>query len=54
MRPPDQGTPSGQSEWRRRSRAMFAERIGLKATALLMSILLWFVVRVMGSTGAGP
>ncbi len=30
--------------WRRRVRSMFVERLGLKATALAISVLLWFVV----------
>ena len=54
MTVPDQSTPPGQSEWLRRSRAMVVERIGLKATALLMSVLLWFVVRVVRAAGAAP
>jgi hypothetical protein len=32
--------------WRRRARGAVAERLGLKLTALLIALLLWFVVRV--------
>ena len=43
--------PPGREGWRRHARAVFAERLGLKATALLVSTLLWFVVRVVRVAG---
>ena len=52
MTSPGPGGPSGGEGWRRRLRAMFAERLGLKATALAIAVLLWFVVRVMRAVGA--
>lgn len=44
MSTPDQGAPAGREGWRRHAQAMFAERLGLKATALIISVLLWLVV----------
>jgi hypothetical protein len=53
-------TAPGQEErgrdegWRRRARGVFTERLGLKATALAVALLLWFVVRVMHLAGNVP
>jgi hypothetical protein len=33
--------------WQRRARGVVAERLGLKVTALVIALLLWFVIRVM-------
>jgi hypothetical protein len=53
-------TESGPEErvreqgWRRRARGLVAERLGLKATALVIALLLWFVVRVLHAGGSAP
>ena len=47
MTTPEPGAPPGRQGWRRHAYAMFVERLGLKATALGISVLLWFVVRVL-------
>jgi hypothetical protein len=44
MTSPDHGAPPGRQGWRRRAHAVFAERLGLKATALVLSLLIWVVV----------
>ncbi len=44
MTPPWNGAPGTTQGWRRRLRAAFVERLGLKATALVIAVLLWFVV----------
>lgn len=41
---PLNGSPREREGWRGHARALLTERLGLKATALLISILLWFVV----------
>jgi hypothetical protein len=46
-------TPKRQG-WRHQARAIVSERLGLKATALLVSMLLWFVVRVVRGIGSAP
>jgi hypothetical protein len=53
MTPPPPGPPSREG-WRRRARAVFAERLGLKVTALVVALLLWFVVRVVRVAGGAP
>jgi hypothetical protein len=40
--------------WRRRARGAVAERLGLKVTALVIALLLWFVVRVAHVAGGVP
>ena len=47
MTTPDHGAPPARQGWRRTAHEIFAERLGLKATALGISVLLWFVVRVL-------
>jgi hypothetical protein len=53
-------TAPGQEErgrdegWRHRAHGVFAERLGLKATALAVALLLWFVVRVVHLAGNVP
>jgi hypothetical protein len=53
-------TAPGQDErdrprgWRGRVRGAVAERLGLKATALAVALLLWFVIRVMQVGGGAP
>jgi hypothetical protein len=54
MTTPDGGTPPARDFWRRHLHALFAERLGLKATALVIALLLWFVVRVVRGVGAAP
>jgi hypothetical protein len=44
MTPSRHGAPFTRQGWRRRARALFLERLGLKATALAIAVLLWFVV----------
>jgi hypothetical protein len=38
----------------RRARGIVADRLGLKVTALVLALLLWFVVRVVHVAGAAP
>ena len=40
--------------WSRRVRGAVPERLGLKLTALVIALLLWFVVRVVHLVGAVP
>jgi hypothetical protein len=44
MTHPEPDTPTGRLGWRRHARGLLTERLGLKATAVGMSVLLWFVV----------
>ena len=41
---PHQGAPPARQGWRGHAHALLAERLGLKATALGLAVLLWFVV----------
>ena len=54
MTSPEPDASPGREGWRRLARAVLAERLGLKATALLVSVLLWFVVRVVRVAGGAP
>ena len=47
MPAPDHDERVHDAGWRRRVRGAVAERLGLKATALAIAVLLWFVVRVV-------
>jgi len=47
MTAPDGGARPGRPGWRERAREVFTERLGLKAIAVLLSVLLWFIVRVV-------
>jgi hypothetical protein len=53
MTTPPPGPPSREG-WRRHARAIVAERLGLKLTAVVVSVLLWFVVHVVLVAGGAP
>jgi hypothetical protein len=50
MTTPPPGPPSREG-WRHHARAIVAERLGLKVTATVVAVLLWFVVRVIRVAG---
>jgi hypothetical protein len=54
MTAPDEEERVRDGGWRRRVRGAVAERIGLKVTALVLALLLWFVVRVVHVAGTVP
>ena len=54
MTAPDPGERVRDEGWRRRARGVVADRLGLKVTALVIALLLWFVIRVMRVAGAAP
>jgi|1186.fasta_scaffold561048_2 hypothetical protein len=39
--------PPERQGWQSRVRGAFTQRLGLKATALVVAVLLWFVVHVV-------
>ena len=47
MTTPEPGAPPARPGWRQHAREIFTERLGLKATAVLLAVLLWFIVRVV-------
>ena len=54
MTTPREDAPPPREGWRQHARGMVAERLGLKAIALFVSLLLWFVVHVMRYVGTTP
>ena len=54
MTAPDHEERVRDGGWRRRVRGALAERLGLKVTALVIALLLWFVVRVAHIAGGRP
>jgi hypothetical protein len=46
--------PAAREGWRRHVHGLVAERLGLKATALFVSILLWFVVHFIRLVESTP
>jgi hypothetical protein len=54
MTAPDPEERIGNEGWHRRARAVVANRLGLKVTALVIALLLWFVIRVMRVAGSAP
>jgi hypothetical protein len=54
MTPPDREERGRDQGWRPRVRGIVAERLGLKATALAIALLLWFIVRVVHLAGTAP
>jgi hypothetical protein len=49
-----QETAPAREGWRRHVHGLVAERLGLKATALFVSLLLWFVVHFVLVIGSVP
>lgn len=54
MTAPDREERGRGRAWRPRMRGVVAERLGLKATALAIAVLLWFIVRVVHLAGRVP
>jgi hypothetical protein len=54
MTAPDHEERVRNGSCRRRVRGAVAERLGLKVTALVIALLLWFVVRVMHAVDGMP
>jgi hypothetical protein len=54
MTAPGQEERGREEGWRPRVRGIVAERLGLKATALAIALLLWFIVRVVHLAGSAP